>query len=286
MAICRRREARGPIRLSLPDMTLLLPTRRATRALQEAFLAASGARALLMPRIQPISEGEEDLTLLSGLAGLTSLGSAALDLPPAVTPLERTLTLMQLVLLWRAKMAEADPDEMSQGANTPAQAAALASELANLMDEIETENVALSKIADLVPETYSEHWQKTVEFLRIVTEFWPIHLKERGFTSLAGRRNALILAEAERLTKVPPKAPVIIAGVTGSIPATVELMRAVLALPNGAIVLPALDMDLDDESWDGGLPIARTSPIRLEEAARQPRASTQRRWHPAGFAWG
>ena len=104
-----------PDPLSLPDVTLLLPTRRATRALQEAFLAASGARALLMPRIQPISEGEEDLTLLSGLAGLTSLGSAAIDLPPAVTPLERTLTLMQLVLLWRAKMAEADPDEMSAG---------------------------------------------------------------------------------------------------------------------------------------------------------------------------
>ena len=101
-----------------------------------------------------------------------------------------------------------------------------------------------------MPETYSAHWQKTVEFLRIVTEFWPIHLKERGFTSHAGRRNALILAEAERLSKVPPKAPVIIAGVTGSIPATVELMRAVIALPNGAIVLPALDMDLDDESWE------------------------------------
>lgn len=239
-----------PDPLSLPDVTLLLPTRRATRALQEAFLAASGARALLMPRIKPISEGEEDLTLLSGLAGLTSLGSAAVDLPPAVTPLERTLTLMQLVLLWRAKMAEADPDEMSQGANTPAQAAALASDLANLIDLLETEGVALSNIANLVPETYAQHWHKTVEFLRIVTEFWPIHLKERGFTSLAGRRNALIRAEAERLSKVPPNAPVIIAGVTGSIPATVELMRAVIALPNGAIVLPALDMDLDDKSWE------------------------------------
>ncbi len=238
-----------PVPLSLPDVTLLLPTRRATRALQEAFLAASGARALLMPRIKPISEGEEDLTLLSGLAGLTSLGSAAIDLPPAVTPLERTLTLMQLVLLWRTKMAQADPDEMSQGANTPAQAAALASDLANLIDLLETEGVALTGIAKLVPETYAAHWQKTVEFLRIVTEFWPIHLQERGFTSIAGRRNALIRAEAERLTKVPPKSPVIVAGVTGSIPATVELMRAVIALPNGAIVLPALDMDLDEQGW-------------------------------------
>lgn len=241
--------ARKPDALTLPGITLLLPTRRAARAAQDAFLNTSRARALLMPQIRPISEGEEDLTLLSGLAGLTSLGAGMLDLPPAVSPLERTLTLMQLVLYWRAKLAEANPDQRSAGSNTPAQAAALAAELAKLMDMVETENVALENLSALVPETYAAHWQHTVEFLRIVTEFWPIHLKERGFTSAAGRRNALILAEAERLEALPPEGPVIVAGVTGSIPATVTLMRAVAALPQGAIVLPALDLDLDEDSW-------------------------------------
>ncbi|MEQ1716868.1 MAG: double-strand break repair protein AddB [Hyphomicrobium sp.] len=239
-----------PDHLALPDVTLLLPTRRAARALQDSFLSVSGARALLLPKIRPISEGEEELTLLSGLAGLTTLGAGMLDLPPAVSALERTLTLMQLVLHWRGALAKDDPDERSAGSNTPAQAAALASELAKLMDTVETENVALSNLADLVPEAYAAHWQQTVEFLRIVTEFWPIHLQQRGFTSVAGRRNALILAEAERLATLPPRDPVIVAGVTGSIPATVTLMRAVAALPQGAIVLPALDLDLDDKSWE------------------------------------
>ncbi len=41
----------------------------------------------------------------------------------------------------------------------------------------------------------------------------------------------------------------IVAGVTGSIPATVELMRVVASLPQGAIVLPGLDAHLDDQSW-------------------------------------
>ena len=36
--------------------------------MQEAFLVASGGRAMLLPRIRPISEDEEELTLLSGLA--------------------------------------------------------------------------------------------------------------------------------------------------------------------------------------------------------------------------
>ena len=238
-----------PDMLNLQDVTLLLPTRRAARASQDAFLIASGARALLMPRIRPISEGDEDLTLLSGLVGLTTLGTGTLDLPPAVSPLERTLTLMQLVQRWREVKARTDPDEAGAASNTPAQAAALAAELAALMDLVETENVSLSGLNDLVPEAFATHWQQTVQFLQIVTEAWPLHLKEKGFTSQAGRRNALILAEAERITKLPPGAPVIIAGVTGSIPATVTLIRAVAALPNGAIVLPALDLTLDEASW-------------------------------------
>ena len=48
---------RRPDPLQLADTTLLLPTRRATRALQEAFLKASGGGALLLPKIKPIVGG-------------------------------------------------------------------------------------------------------------------------------------------------------------------------------------------------------------------------------------
>ena len=245
-----------PDPLSLPDVTLLLPTRRAARAAQDAFLQASGATALLMPRVQPISEGEEDLSLLTKLAtfGAPGASASALDLPPAVSPLERTLTLMQLVQYWRETLATRDPDTEASANNTPAQAANLAAELASLMDEIERENVALSGIKQLVPDSYSAHWQKTVDFLKIVTEFWPVHLAERGYVSAVNRRNLMILTEAQRLTDTPPAGPVIIAGVTGSIPATVTLMRAVATSPHGAIVLPALDTDLDEESWQAIVP--------------------------------
>lgn len=296
--------------LNLPDVTLLLPTRRAARALQDAFLSVTGARALLMPRIRPISEGEEDITLLSGLAGLMTLGADTLDLPPAVSPLERTLRLMQLVQRWRSVLADADPDERSAGSNTPAQAAALAAELARLMDLVETEGVAFTDLEKLVPDGYAAHWQQTVDFLRIVTHAWPAHLRERGFVSAAGRRNALILAQAARIAAAPPGGPVVVAGVTGSIPATVTLMRAVAAAPNGAIVLPALDLDLDDASWEAvknspehpqfGLrklldqlavaradvgilpgpraPAARAQRARLVSEAMRPSATTER-WH-------
>jgi ATP-dependent helicase/nuclease subunit B len=236
--------------LSLPNISLLLPTRRAARAAREAFLAVSGARAIVMPRIRPISEGEGDLSLLASLAETSVTGIAALEAPPEISPLDRTLMLMQLVAYWRRTMAKSASATERTSGSTPAQAAQLAAELAKLMDDIERENVSLAGIKDLVPETYSEHWKKTVDFLKIVTEAWPQYLADNGITSPEARRNALILAEAERIANLKSDEIVIVAGVTGSIPATVTLMRAVAARPSGAIVLPGLDQFLDDASWN------------------------------------
>ena len=41
----------------------------------------------------------------------------------------------------------------------------------------------------------------------------------------------------------------IAAGSTGSMPATAKLLATIAKLPHGALVLPGLDMDLDDASW-------------------------------------
>ncbi|MFA5900666.1 MAG: double-strand break repair protein AddB, partial [Hyphomicrobium sp.] len=246
----------APDPLALPDITLLLPTRRATRVMQEAFLNVAGEGAMTLPQIRPISAGDEDLSLLAGLASPGTLGSDSLDLPPAVSEIERRLVLTMLVQHWSRAIRKDDSgaahlgdDAAAAGANTPAQAAHLASELARLMDMVETENVPLDGLASLVPDDYSAHWQDTLKFLEIITAFWPAYLEEKRLLSPATRRNRAILAEAERLTKSPPAGPVIVAGVTGSVPATVELMRAVACLPQGALVLPGLDLHLDEESW-------------------------------------
>ncbi len=246
-----------PQPLDLPDATILLPTRRAARALQEAFRKISGQRALLLPKITPISETEEDLTLLSGLAASPAAAPAAGDIPPAISELERRLVLTQLVLKWSEAMRSESPAAGGSlapygaaVASTPAQAARLARELARLIDMVDTEGASLDGLARLVPEEFSAHWQMTLRFLAIVLDWWPEHLAEHGLVSPMDRRNRLILAEAERLTAHPPQAPFIVAGITGSIPATAELMRVVLKLKTGAIVLPGLDQGLDTESWN------------------------------------
>ena len=219
----------------LADVTILLPTRRATRELAEAFLRESGGTALMLPTIRPLGDlDEEDLVLEQGPA--EPGGAALLDLAPAISPLERQLLLARLI-----RQAWTDMDL--------ARALALADELGRLLDQVATEEASLEGLASLVPESFAANWQVTVDFLRIVTEHWPGVLAERGQTDLGARRIDLLKAQAEIWRTTPPQGPVIAAGSTGSIPASAELMRVIAEMPHGAVVLPGLDFHLDTESF-------------------------------------
>ncbi|MEO1205317.1 MAG: PD-(D/E)XK nuclease family protein [Pseudomonadota bacterium] len=244
--------------IDLPGITILLPTRRAERALGAAFRKASGESALLLPQIRAVSERNDDEALMSSYleaqTGSVSPGSGLLPLPPAMPPIERQMVLMTLVGKWSEAVVRGDGDQSGKprrpAARTPAQVAALARELGQMLDLIETEGVSLDALSEIVPEDYSAHWEQTLGFLEIITQFWPLHQQATGGMTAVERRNALIRAEADRLRATPPSGPVIVAGVTGSIPATVDLMQAVLTLEHGAIVLPGFDRSLDDASWD------------------------------------
>ncbi|TMK72018.1 MAG: double-strand break repair protein AddB [Actinobacteria bacterium] len=244
-----------PAPMQLADVTLLLPTRRATRALQEAFLAAGGGGAMLLPKIRPIiGSGEEPTLFTSALEFAGGVGEAA----PAIGEIERQLLLAVLVQRWAdaerdGRGPEADIGEYRPtAARTPAQAARLARELAGLMDAMEIEDVDYAKMQALVPDTLAAHWETTLDFLRIVTERWPA--VTGGRQSKMQRDKQQVLAQASQWRKTPPDAPVIVAGVMSSVPAVTELLRVVTGLPNGALVLPGLDQGLDEESWQTIVP--------------------------------
>ena len=232
----------GPLQLA--DTTLLLPTRRATRALQEAFLRAAGGAAVLLPRIRPIiGAAEEDLGALASAEDLAT--DATGEVRPAIGDMGRQLALAKLIIAW---------SEAEGGTRTPAQAAKLARELARLMDAMEIEDVDPLRMQSLVPDTFARHWERTLQFLTIVTEAWPAHLDEHGLVSKMRHDKHLVLAQARRLRAAPPGAPVIVAGVMSSVPAVTELLSVVAGLPNGALVLPGLDQALDEESWNAIVP--------------------------------
>lgn len=220
---------------ALAGTTVLLPTRRSVLSLRDAFLRQSDGQPLLLPAMLPLGDIDEDeLILQSG-------EDPDLDLPPAIPSLRRQLLLMKLVQ--GAHSAQND-DEIDA-----VQAAPLAGELASFLDLMQREGVALERLHDLVPKQFAEHWQKTLTLLQVLAQPWLGLLAAEGRIDPVDRRNRMLRARALHWQNNPPVGPVIAAGTTGSIPATADLLAVVANLPQGMIVLPGLDRDMDDASW-------------------------------------
>ena len=109
---------------------------------------------------------------------------------------------------------------------------------------------------------------------------WPKVLAERGQIDAIERRTRAIRAQAARWREHPPATPVIAAGSTGSQPATRELLAVIADLPQGAVVLPGLDRDMDEASWKQLDPIA--SAVRPARAPGGARLSSARGRRLAG----
>jgi ATP-dependent helicase/nuclease subunit B len=233
--------------LALSSATLYLPTRRACRLMREAFLDRLRGDGAILPRIVAIGDIDEDeIAFAESAAG--GIASDALALPRALGGLERKLLLTRLVMAWSQSPEVHGVIGTPLVAQTPAAASALADDLARLMDDMTTRDVPWQRLDQLVPDEFDTFWQLTLRFLQIARERWPEVLREAHAMEPMMRRDALIKAETARLAR-QADGPVIVAGSTGSIPATAELIAAIARLPHGAVVLPGLDTDLDEDSW-------------------------------------
>ena len=212
---------------------VLLPTRRACRSLRDSFLKLSFGKPLLLPRLQPLGDvDDEELALMAGSAD-------NLDLPPSIPPMRRRFLLARLI------GASGIYDHGLE------QDLKLADALARLMDQIYTENLDMAALPHIVDrDRFAEQWQISLDFLSLISEHWPRILQEQGVIDAADRRNRLLHKLSQRWTDAPPSHPVIAAGSTGSIPAAARLLKTIAGLPRGCIVLPGLDQRLDQQSWN------------------------------------
>jgi ATP-dependent helicase/nuclease subunit B len=228
----------------LARWTILVPTRRSARALEQVFLDLSPGKALLLPNIRPIGDVDEDT--LDIFEPRAEPGEAAV--PAALSPMGREFLLVDLIERWaKAMPTERLAREISA---SPIQALSLARSLAHLIDGFESRD----KDFDRLPKAYDvpelpEHREAILEFLKIVMRDYPERLFELKMLGSISRRSKLIIREASRLKALNPADPVIAAGSTGSIAATAELLSVIAGLDNGAVVLPGLDLGMDEASW-------------------------------------
>ena len=228
----------------LARLTLLVPSSRAARTLSEAFIRHAGENGeggLLMPRM--IAVGDLDFDEKLG-AALDPLGAS--DIPPACDPVRRWLTLDRLIAEERAgEGMDALPDRARLN---------LAREMARTIDRLLVEE---KEVADLLSEAVldsvanlAEHWKRSIRLFARVNARWQAELAERGEVDAATRRNLLFDRAARRWRDSPPPQPVVAAGVTSASPALARLLRVVSELPEGAVVLPDLDLAMDAAAWD------------------------------------
>ncbi|MDQ6701771.1 MAG: double-strand break repair protein AddB [Pseudomonadota bacterium] len=272
----------GP--LEIAEATIYVPTRRAARALADEFSRAINRSSVLLPRILPLGALEDTETSLffdeSGLDGAYEPG-----LPEAAGEIARRMQLAELILTWARALSHAIVSVDTQGkyefdshesflvATTAADAWHLSGELANLIDELIIEGVAWEKLDPLALPEFDAYWRITLAFLNIAVKQWPVILAERNLVDKARRQVALIEVQSRRLLDGALTGPVVAIGSTGTNRATARLLGAIARAPSGAVVLPGLDLDLDDGAW---AMIADDSGQDIEASFTHPQAALRR----------
>ena len=234
--------------MALASAIIYVPTRRAARALRAIIVDRNPARSAILPTIRALGDVDEDAAFFN------TAGAGVFELLPPISASERLLLLARLIRPWRESLpahvrALFGTDDVSVPATT-ADAIWLARDLAGLMDQVETDGAQWGELKAIAPDELADWWRVTLGFLEIVTAIWPDILAEKQLSNPAAFRNALIHGEISRLQSNPPSGPVIVAGSTGSIPATAQLIATIARLPKGAVVLPGIDRDLDMVAWN------------------------------------
>lgn len=231
--IARTRD--DPMRLA--RATVLLPNRRAVRALTDAFVRLSDGGGLLLPRMTPIGDIDED----------EALGSFADDLfagatvSPAVDSCERRLLLCKIVRDWKAGRGEA---------SSAVEALRLADELARTLDGLEFEEKDALDLMTVAPDDLAQHWQRTLEFVQIIYDKWPGVLTALQKVDSVRRRNELMHGLITRWGAIdPPQTMIVAAGMVATAPVVADLLRVIARLPDGMVVLPGLDCAMAEAEW-------------------------------------
>ena len=232
LAMGMRQLAGSPERLARG--LILLPSRRAASALQAAFLDSVAGAPMLLPRMLPVGDfGNDDDGRLSPFLG----DDAGSDLPPPISKIRRQICLAKL--LRHFPLGGQYP--------TQPQAMRLADSLGQLLDQLYNADATADQLRDLLPDQFSAHWQDILTLLGILIDRWPDILAQEGLLDVVDRRNRLLRRRANQWRDQPPDQLIVIAGSTGSIAATRELIGVVANLPDGHIVLPGLDRHAGDQ---------------------------------------
>lgn len=226
----------------LADMTIYLPTRRAATALSRELAARLAHTPMLLPDIRPL--GGDDPTQEPFVPPY-----APVELPAPINRFKRRLLLAELVERWLATRSDGPFSAPGlggfSGAPNGAEIFALADSLGTLIDDFSIARRDPRALTAIESDGLPAQWQEHFDFVKFVLDAWPTILAAEGEMEATERTNRLLERKAASLKTVHGDRPVIVAGSTGSMPATADLIAAVADLANGAVVLTGLSTGID-----------------------------------------
>ncbi len=223
--------------LGLSQVLIILPNNRAIRSMNEAFVRRAKP-GLLLP--QMIAVG--DLALNETLGAYLDPLNTSPDILAVIPPMQRLLLLTQLVTRHRISLG----DKINQN-----EALRLARYLAEVIDELEIENVRFGRFEDIDPGLdLAGHWQRSyAQLLAIIPQYYQA-LEAIQKIGPAQRRNLLLAQLADSFRANPPKNLVVAAGISTAAPAIANLLKTVATLPKSMVILPPVDLAMEEAQWD------------------------------------
>jgi len=187
---------------------------------------------MFLPKIEALGDVDEEEFVLRGFPYIERL-------PQAISQNARLLKISKMIL------AEQGDDKRLNST----QALQIAFRLCQLLDEFYNRNAKFEDLHKIVPDAFSQHWQKTLDFLDVVISKWQEYKRANNLLDEVERRNLLLMEVADFWRKSPPKKPIVIAGTTATIPATQELICSISESKNGYLVLYGLDRNLSHDDY-------------------------------------
>lgn len=218
---------------SISDLKIFLPNQRSCRELRELFLQknSSGA-ALLLPKIKAIS----DLSFEDFFDFLPQE-----DVKQMIDEILRVKAISGIDHLFFLSQEISNLGIFGENLDA-AQSLSIAGHLKNLFDEIEREGIDPKILSEVDDSELPIHRQITLDFLQNFHIRLKNSLIKNDIFFSTSYQNFIVEKFSKALKKYGSQFPLIIAGSTGSVAASRNLIQAIAQQNNGYVILHGADL--------------------------------------------
>lgn len=228
--------------IDVSNFTILLPSRRSCNELKRIFLEQSKNEAIILPNIRAIGDIDYDDLILK-IPNKDDLNNY-IDFTSNTSRIKYKILLIKELLSWSKTSNKSIFKNI-----TMEQITNLALELEKFLNEVIKNNLSLDDLSKIVDDEYSEHWQEILNFLQTFGKRWNLFIKNNNIVSMIDFRTKILSFNAEYFKNNKPTNPILIAGVSGNIISTCNLIKSLIQYDNCYFIFKGLDKNLTDDEW-------------------------------------